>query len=205
MVLACSHNTRIPKLLWCKSVCGIGPYVLLPCDVDQYYTKEYSVLFKIHTISRRHQADFCCDVSAQRQGLYQATQICICDIWLWTWNIARFCIRGLPSLWITQAVVHIAIVLLVIKRKIVEAVWWFYNCTCIQYEFVYRMNNVMMHVKYINMLYLFLVPFVVLNVTVWFIIKYWQNSACIILQSLLVCIWKRYFYDDLNRYFQTLN
>ena len=52
---------------------------LLLCDVGQYYNKKNSVLFKLHTIhvSRQHQADLHRDVSARRQGLCQATQVCI--------------------------------------------------------------------------------------------------------------------------------
>ena len=40
-------------------------------------TKRIKNYFQSHTISRQHQADIRRDISAQKQGLYQATQVCI--------------------------------------------------------------------------------------------------------------------------------
>ena len=56
-------------------------FFLLPYDVDQYYNKENSVsFFTSHTISRKNQSYFHCNVSARKQGLYQATNTSLCSL-----------------------------------------------------------------------------------------------------------------------------
>ena len=47
---------------------------LFPCDVDQYYNRQFNIIIQRLYESRQHQADFCRDVLAQKPGLYQAAK-----------------------------------------------------------------------------------------------------------------------------------